>query len=196
MKVFCKHFCFFLFMILGCKSPFSTREAEPPKTPQSSWTPAHSPYQVLSNMQKAILERNVENYLRCLVDTSYSDKTFSFDPDPEVAANYPGIFVAWNKEKEMTVIQQVFSLVPTDSTSFLKFKEEIREIVASDSAVFARGYRLELHHMQSTLPMVYEGQVELWLVPDQRGEWATYRWIDNSVTGFPSWSLLKASLGG
>ena len=94
------------------------------------------------------------------------------------------------------MIQQAFSFVPVDSVSLLLFTEDIREVVLSDSAVMVKEYKLELHHIQTTLPSVYEGNAELWLAPDQRGEWSIYRWIDNGITGFPSWSLLKASLGG
>ena len=182
--------------ILGCKSIFSTRKPEPPITSQSSWIPPLNPGQVLVNLKNAISERNVENYIRCIVNPSFSKKTFHFSPDPKVAADYPELFKNWNRDKEEAVIKQAFSLVPTDSISFLDFTEGIKEIVTSDSAVFVRRYRLELHHTQSNLPRVYEGQAEFWLAPDQRGEWSIYQWIDNGLVKSSSWSFLKAALGG
>jgi len=185
-----------ILLLVGCKSIFSTRKPEPPVTSQSSWVPPLNPDQVLINLENAISERNVENYIRCIVNSSFSKRTFRFDPDPRVLADYPELFKNWNRDKEEAVIKQAFSLVPIDSVSFLNFTEEIKEIVASDSAVFVRKYRLEFHHTQSNLPKVYEGQVEYWLAPDQRGEWSIYRWIDNGLAKSSSWSFLKAALGG
>ncbi len=184
-----------ILLLVGCKSIFSTRKPEPPVTSQSSWIPPLNPDQVLINLENAISERNVENYIRCIVNSSFSKRTFRFDPDPRVFADYPELFKNWNRDKEEAVIKQAFSLVPIDSVSFLNFTEEIKEIVASDSAVFVRKYRLEFHHTQSNLPKVYEGQVEYWLAPDQRGEWSIYRWIDNGLAKSSSWSFLKAALG-
>ena len=183
-------------LLVACESLFSTREPEPPKDPRSPWIPPLSPEQVLLNFQNAVYDRNVENYIRCLVNVSFSQRSFTFEPDPEVSANYPEVFQEWEVSKEEGVIQQAFSLVPSDSTSHLQFTEDISEIIAPDSAVIVKKYQLALHHIQSTLPSVYEGHVELWMAPDERGEWSIYRWIDNGITGFPSWSLLKASLGG
>jgi hypothetical protein len=179
-----------------CDSLFSTREPELPVNPQSSWVPPLSAEQVLANLQNAIFERNLENFTRSLVNPSSGIRTFRFDPDPEVASNYAVVFQDWNQDKERSVMQQAFALVPTDSTLFLAFIENIQEVIVSDSAVLVRKYRLELHHGESSLPSDYEGISEFWLSPDQQGEWSIYRWIDNRVSGLPSWSLLKASLGG
>lgn len=191
-----RHLIWLLFLCIACKSLFSTREPEPPVDPRSNWIPPLSADQVFLNLQNAIYDRNVENYIRCLVNPSFSNRNYRFEADPEIAANYSEVFQDWSLEKEETMIQQAFSLVPADSASILTFTENIREVVLSDSAIMVKKYRLELHHLQSTMPSVYEGQVEGWLAPDQRGEWSIYRWIDNGITGLPSWSLLKASLGG
>jgi hypothetical protein len=183
--------------VLACDSLFTTREPEDPKGTQSNWIPPLNPDQVLLNLQNAMFERNVENYIRCLVNPLYSNRVFRFDPDPEIAANYPDVFATWDRSQEETVIQQAFSIVPADSASFLQFTEDVQEIIAADSAVYIREYRLELHHGQSGLDVVYEGYVEFRLIPDDRGEWTIVHWIDNRTGETePPWSLLKASLGG
>ena len=185
-----------LLLSTACKSLFSTREPESPEDPRSEWIPPLSADQVFINLQSSISDRNVENYIRCLVDASFSDRTYHFEPDPEVAANYAEIFRSWDLSKEEAVIQQAFSRLPPDSAGFLLFTEDVRETMASDSAVIVKKYLLELHHVQTGLSTVFEGYMEAWLAPDQRGEWSVYHWIDNGLTGQPSWSLLKASLGG
>jgi hypothetical protein len=181
---------------LACDSLFSTREPEPPENPQSSWVPPLSPDQVLSNLQNAVSERNVENYVRCLINPGLSSRIFVFEPDPEVAANYPDLFQEWNRETERNVMQQLVALVPADSAFYLTYTETVQEIVAPDSAVMIRRYRLGVHHREAGIPQTYEGLAEFWLTPDQQGEWAIYHWIDNSVSQSPSWSGLKASFGG
>jgi hypothetical protein len=183
--------------LLSCEFPFSMREPEDPKNPHSNWMQPNAPDIVLLNLQNAITDRNSDNFMRCLVDPQYGLRSYYFEPDDKVAADYPGIFLDWNRSQEQTVIQQAFSLVHADSITFLIFPEDIQEIIASDSAVFSKKYHFELHHNQTTLDSVsYEGYVEFWLSPDNRGEWSIYRWIDESLSGKASWSLLKALLGG
>jgi hypothetical protein len=181
---------------MGCGNPFSIRNAEEPVNPSSSWTPPHSAEEVLTNLIKAIEERNIENYMRCLIDSSNSNAVFQFDPDPILAVEYASVFSDWNDQKEKAVMNLAFSKVPTDSLSKLVFTEDIKEISTPDSVVFIKKYRLELHHTDVSLPVEYEGQVEFWFTEDRQGWWAIYRWIDNSVSDYRSWSYLKAVLSG
>lgn len=182
---------------MGCKSPFSTRNPEPPETAQSKWIPAHSPDQVLVNLQNAIAERNVENYIRCLADSVNTARAFRFDPDLEVVNQFPGIFNRWSLEKEETVFRQLCALVPKDSLFSLSWEEFQQEYTTPDTAVFVRRYQVEIHYTQDqfSIPRVYEGIAEFRLMENRQGEWVIYRWIDNGVSGFKSWSFLKASFG-
>jgi hypothetical protein len=196
MKIKPKHVLWISILILACENPFASRKSEPPVVQHSSWVPPHYPDQVMTNLQNAVVERNVENYIRCFVHPEYSEKVFRFDADPKEAADHPGAFDLWSLDQEQSVIQEAFSLVPIDSLIVLRFTEIVREILTPDSAVVVRRYQLELHHGQSSLPRMYEGQAEFWLTEDQKGEWSIYRWIDNGIVGYPSWSFLKISLGG
>lgn len=186
-----------IFGVTGCKNPFSTRKPEFPETAQSSWIPAHSPEQVLINIQNAIAERNVEKYIRCLSDSASKGRDFRFDPDLEVATQFPGMFTRWNLEKEEMVFRQVCALVPKDSVFSLSWEEIRQEFTTSDTAVFVRRYQIEAHYTQDhfSIPNVYKGIAEFRLIENRQGEWVIYRWIDNAVSGFKSWSFLKASFG-
>ncbi len=196
MKIILRITVVLILFCMGCGNPFSIRDAESPANPSSSWTPPHSADEVLINLIDAIEERNVENYMRCLIDSSNSSAIFRFDPDPILAAEYASVFSDWNDQKEKAIMNLAFSRVPPDSLSKLVFTEDIKEINAPDSVVFIKKYHLELHHSDSSLPVEYEGQVEFWLSEDQQGWWAIYRWIDNSVSGYRPWSYLKAVLSG
>lgn len=191
--------CILLFLITGlfirCESPFAMRNPEPPSTVRSTWVQPFSPELVFTNLNNAISEKNVDNYVRCLVDTTSSERHFVFTPEPEVMTTFSRIFLYWNRSAEKTVMQQLFSAIPDDSTCYVKFTEDATDIVAADSAVFQRIYHLEVHHTESGFPAVYDGYSEFWLAPDQTGEWAIYRWIDHRLNENPSWSSLKAALG-
>ncbi len=178
----------------ACDLLFSTRDPEPPINPQSNWVPPLYPDQVLLNLQNAVYERNLENYVRCLTDPA-AGVIYRFEPDQEIAQNYPAVFLTWSRDKERSVMQEAFSLVPSDSVCFLVFPEIIREVITPDSAVSVRTYRLEMHHSQTSFPSVYEGQAELRMTV-VNGEWSVYHWIDFASSDLPPWSLLKASLGG
>jgi hypothetical protein len=186
-----------IFIAAGCENPFSMRKAETPGGNQSDWQPAYSPSQLIENFTNAISERDNEKYRRCLLDTAYTEKRFVFVPDPAVLESHAPTFAEWSIDKEVTVMRQVFLLVPADSLCRLVFTETIQEIVSPDTAVSIRQYRLDLHHTQTGLPDRYEGQITFRLAEDMRGEWVIYRWEDRgNVVGESTWSFLKASLGG
>jgi hypothetical protein len=182
-------------ILAGCKNPFSLRTPEKPVT-STGWTPPLRPEEVLVKFQNAVSDRNTEYFIRCFSDPAFTGKGYRFEPDPETAAAHPEVFSAWSREKEQAVMQQAFYLTPKDSACALAWTASVRELMTSDSAVFVRRYRLELHHREQNLPRLFEGDAEFWLSEDRSGAWAIYRWIDNSVSGSPSWSVLKASLGG
>ena len=192
-----RFFAFLFFcLFLACQNPFALREPEPPIFSRSSWIPPLSPEKVLVNLQNAVAERDIQNYTRCLADPAYSSRAFVFEPDPETAADRPSVFVQWGVDRERAVMQQAFSSVPSDSTCSLLWTKVVREIVAPDTAVFVRQYRMDIRHGPAPFPSRVEGQAEFRLAADRRGEWMIYRWTDNATAGSVSWSRLKAALGG
>jgi len=181
----------FMNILCVCRSPFSTREPESPIENQSGWIPPLSPERVLINLQNAILERNSENFIQCL---SSGERSFTFVPDPDVMANYGELFLDWDLISEQTVIQQIFSLIPSDSSAYLLFPEDVRELQSTDSTIFVKKYLLEVHSTQNNLPQIYEGQVEYWLYPNTQGEWSIYQWMDFASGESQPWSYLKVLL--
>ena len=188
-------FILLLFSISGCDL-FSTREPELPENRQSNWIPPLSPDQVILNLQNSFYERIAENFIRCLVDTAYSEAVYVFDPDPEVAVEYFSVFENWSLQNEEAVIRQLFSIIPDENTAFLVFSEENWELYGSENAIYAAQYRLELHHTQPGIDSVFQGFLIYHLSPDNRGEWSVTQWIDNGISGSESWSRLKAVFGG
>ena len=105
MRVFLRIWIGFILFFIGCGNPFSIRDAEPPANPSSSWIPPYSAEEVLLNLTNAVKERNIENYMRCLIDSSNSNTVFQFDPDPVIAAEYPSVFTDWNVDGGSSKVQ-------------------------------------------------------------------------------------------
>jgi len=180
----------------ACENPFHVRDPEQPEGPSSGWQHPDSHTTVLMNLQQSILNRNVNNYMNCLVSPENEIRPFVFVPDPEVRANYPEVFAGWTRTSEESFVRSLFSHIPDDSSASLSFTDEGLEIITSDSTIIVRQYRLIVEHDMMDLAHVFEGQVEFWLREDSRSWWVIYYWADNHISGLPSWSNLKAATDG
>jgi hypothetical protein len=186
--------CFFT--VLSCKNPFSTREPEKPNSVQSSWIQPTSPGFVLINLRNAIAEKNITNYLRCLADTSHSQKIFRFIPEPTVANNYPGLFDKWGKEQEQTYLSQLLFFLPEDSISELTL-ESLREDTFQDSVILSNKYELRCNYKCNSKDCYHDmmGQVEFRLTRTSEDLWYISRWSDYAIGLDATWSQLKAYFG-
>ena len=185
-----------IIFIIYCKNPFATREAEQPSTDQSSWRFPTDPVIVLENMKSAFQEKNVENYMKCLVDSSV---LFKFIPDAYEASNNPGIFERWDLSYEQTYINKIFTSIPDDSTRTLIFSTDFTRNDFPDSVQIRIDYTLDLHHVVSeSYPKQGKGEADLWF-NRRSGIWVITRWednetkIDSASTRLSSWSTFKAS---
>jgi len=184
------------FAILNtCRNPFATREAEPPTEGRTSWQFPTDPLLVLQNMKVAIKEKNVENYMKCLID---SVNLFHFIPDQYEASNNAGIFEQWSLAHEQSYINKAFTSIPDDSMRALKFSN-IQRSEFPDSALIRADYTIELHHvLAGSYPTLGKGQADFWFVR-RNGYWVITRWldfetrVDTSALRIPSWSSIKAS---
>ncbi len=183
-----------LLFLSACGNPFSTREPEPPESGGSNFINPSSPDVVFINLQIALQERNVENYVRSFVDTSRSQQRFEFIADQGVMATQPGTFLNWSLEDERRYLQQLFQATPADSVIRLNFDLDNRSETAS-TATLTQTYTLEVRHrLQSeSAPADIRGQATFFLERNETGDWAIFRWQDFKVnTSDFSWSELKA----
>lgn len=177
--------------LISCKSPFATRETEEPINARSNREIPSGPEVVLRNLQSAILDKNVTDYMYCL--TSKSEK-FSFIPDEFVRQNNPTVFITWGLEAEKNYMNQIRNYVPRDSLSRLFFDDITSEVFA-DSAIMQRKYTLIVRHTyQGNVPREVTGQAIFWIFKDE-GYWYIRKWIDIGDLEKPNWSTLKAGFG-
>lgn len=185
-----------IMMHVSCKTPFSTRDPEPPISGQSSWVQPTSPNYVMINLRNAIAEKNINNYLRCLADTSLVQSSFLFVPDPAVLAANPGLFTRWDKEKERNYLNQMMAFLPKDSTCSVLFTLK-SENTFQDSVILVQNYDLSVAHKQqaSGCPKFMRGQAEFRLVRAAEDLWYIYRWTDYATGDESTWSALRAFFG-
>lgn len=182
-----------LLLFPACENPFSTRRPEPPDQNSASFVPPITPDVVFINLRLAFSERNVENYIRSLVDSTRSERRFEFIPDRAVASTQPGTFEAWTLEDERTYLANLFQAIPPDSAQALDFTLQNKNESAT-SATFTQNYMIVANHTRQSnnIPVLYRGQSKFWLEKDAAGNWAIYRWEDIGNGEDPSWSSLKA----
>ncbi len=182
-------------LMVFCKNPFATREAEPPTQSRLSWQLPTDPVIVLQNMAAAIREKNVENYMKCLVDSA---NLFRFIPDAYQATVNAGIFEYWSLGHEQSYINKLFTSIPNDSLRALNFSN-IQRNEFPDSAMIRADYALEVRHQfAASYPVSARGHANFIFIK-RYGYWMISRWsdfetrLDPASARVPSWSTIKAN---
>lgn len=180
----------------GCNL-FSTRTPEEPNKKKSSFVPPTSASIVISNFINSITEKNVENYIACLSDTSQGDRqSFLFHASSEAMSAYSSTFVSWNLFSERRYFSTLINSTPADITPSFTFLNGKFDVLSPDSAVFTSSYMLKVNHTIDALAKSYSGIMQLTIVPRTSGLWSIRTWYDlqNSSDSLQSWSILKARL--
>lgn len=172
---------------MGC---FNIREPESPKT-QGDWLSPIEPQTLINNLSKAVTTVNANNYQRC-----FKTGTFTFNADPDVARNSPGLFDLWNADEEIIWLNnlQKASAVVTDN------KIEITDVKISsafpftlDSVEYSANYKLRLLHLLPDYTFYdFKGKMIFHMVRNKFNEWEIVFWSDFKQGEEKSWSDLKA----
>lgn len=179
-----------LLLLAGCDL-FSTRTVEPPIDPRSNFTPPTSYDIVIQNLQFAIAEKNLNNYMNCFVDTSYAPATFLFNADIESLIQYPSLN-NWDINKERTYYTNLLSLTEIAQTSTLFLSNE-QVFNSLDSAVYDSDYLLVFNHSRETVAKQVKGKLRFIIVPNANNFWAIQEWYDfKNNSEDTTWSVLKA----
>jgi hypothetical protein len=180
-----------LVVLSGCDL-LQTRSPENPSQAGSTFVPPTSADIVVTNLQASIREKNKQNYLRCLVDTTISNRTFEFTPTVEARANNPGVFEGWTIASEDQYFKNL-SESRSDGLSSLDLSNTTTNALAGDEVLFSGKYRLIFQHQNSSVAQEARGNLQFYISRDQQGTWSIYRWIDLRDTSDVTWSDIKAS---
>jgi hypothetical protein len=162
-----------------------------PVTSRSTFVPPTSPELVYINLQYAIIEKDKDNYMKCFVDTNYSLRKYTFEPDVVSGIQYP-IFRFWNLSNEKSYFNKLLSLTDPASASNLFFSND--KFTYGDTAFYDADYLLHFDHQQSNVAKSLKGKIRLIFSSDSRNLWSIHRWIDiQSISSDTTWSVLKAN---
>ncbi|NWF87940.1 MAG: hypothetical protein HXY50_00600 [Ignavibacteriaceae bacterium] len=177
------------FNLIGCDL-FNTREAEPPEAPRSDYQTAFTPEILISNFINSLKDKDIENYLSCLADSSFTEKVFIFSPSSEALSQFPALGENWGKRNESQYLSNLKAKISEDVPIILSLSNTSTS-VHGDSLTYIASYSLSTQINDDTYPSVYQGEMILELIRDSRFVWSIYLWRDIKGTNFPSWSELK-----
>jgi hypothetical protein len=170
------------------------RDAESPITSRTTFVPPTSPDLVIVNLQFAVIEKDLYNYMACFVDTSYSTRRYSYTPDVASGIQYPTIFRFWNLSSEKTYFTSLLSLTDPASASNIFFSNSEWNTFGADTAFYDAEYLLRVDHIRNTVAKTLKGKIRLILASDSRNLWSIHRWIDiQSTITDTTWSVLRAN---
>ena len=174
-----------LFFSVSSCDLFSPRKSEIPTRISSSFQPPITPEIVVQNFKTAIREHNVDNYMRCFIDTMVSSKNFIFTP----SSNLQSIIVNWNLDDERKYFQNLGE--PVLGVSYLDLYDSTKEFISSNVTGLKMKYFLDYPHQYDILPKNARGYMQLYLEMDTKQRWAIYKWDDLKTDTDSTWSFLK-----
>jgi hypothetical protein len=184
-----------ILIISGCNL-FSTREPESPDTNRTNFSPPTSADIVISNLKNSILNKNTDNYLACLADSSMGTGfVYIFLPSAEALARYGSIYNNWNLFSERQTFNSLFTSMETDIFPSFILQNNRYDIVQPDSVVFIAEYKMEAKHNVETIAKQFTGSMQLTIKHGPNGLWYINRWIDTKIANDSiesTWSIMKA----
>ncbi len=166
-----------------------TRNAEAPNQPRSNYEQAVTPQLLISNLVNSLKDKDVQNYINCLVDSSFSNKKFLFSPSSGALSQYPFLMTDWNIKNEEQYFQNLITKVSQQSLITLSLSNE-QYSPQGDSLIYTATYSINVPNEESE-PKDYQGDLRFNMVRDSRSVWVIYFWQDTKSTALPSWSELK-----
>ena len=182
---------FLAFLVISCDL-FTTREAEDPSQNRSNFETPASASIVIKNFKNSLIDKNVQNYLACFVDTLYSQKLYSFSASSEALSLYQ--MQGWGIDEENRYLNAVITKVPKDFPISVTLTDTLYSNLGGDSLIYSATYSLNIPFQTADpYPLIYSGNLEFKMLRDQRSLWVIYFWKDTKSQTLPSWSELKGS---
>ncbi|MCI0449071.1 MAG: hypothetical protein L0Y79_04695 [Chlorobi bacterium] len=177
-----------VFLMKGC-GIFDTRDPEEPSNIRSTFVPPTTPEIVIDNLSFSILEKNSENYIKCI-----SASNFQYVPDSKSQLLYGQIFQNWDPLAEKRYMDNLISQTNTNASSVLFLDNETITQITADSASYQADYIIVYQHNRVNLPKSATGNLLLTLNSDENYLYSITRWQDfrQNDTDF-TWSELKAN---
>lgn len=188
-KQYCVCAVIFFMLVSGGCGLFNTRDAENPLTIRSEFLPPTSPDIVIQNLTSSIIQKNSENYVRCI-----SQADFKFNPDARSLLLYGTIFQNWSGISEKLYMDNLISQTNATASSNLFISNNIINYITPDSAILTADYIVVFQHNRVNVPKSSTGNMRMFMKADENSyfyvnKWEDYRKNDTDFT----WSELKAN---
>lgn len=169
-----------------------TRSPESPLHGGSTFRPPTSPDIVIDNLKAAVAEKDRQNYMRCLADSTLLRRAYEFVPTIEARAHNPGVFEDWTLFSEEQYFKKL-SESNSSGTSRVDFDGSPPSRIADDEVLYTARYHLIFQHQNSSIAQEARGTAQFYIARDNHGTWSIYRWVDLRGTSDVTWSDFKAS---
>jgi hypothetical protein len=176
-------------LVCGCDL-FETREAELPDQPRSNFQSAVTPQILIQNLIYSLQDKNVENYLACFSDPSFTDMDYKFSPSSGASSQFPSLASDWSRNDEEQYFNNMKSKIPDNLPVTLILSNTVSS-PQGDSLLYSASYSLNVPHNDANIPRDYQGDLQFSMIRDSRSVWAIYYWQDSKNSDLPSWSELK-----
>lgn len=146
----------------------------------------------MANLQSAIDQKNIVNYMGCFADPSKGNLPFVFIPSADAGALYAGALTGWSYEDEQSYFQNLIARSPVQAFSSLSLALKTSTISA-DSVVYSCDYVLVFEHTDPGFPRTARGALQFTVRVDDSNFWMIQRWVDFKTTTDISWSHFKGN---
>ncbi len=177
-------------LLLGGCDLFTSRNAEPPNKPRADIQQAVTPDIVIQNLITSLKDKNVEGYISCFSDSSFTNKKFIFSPSSAALSQFPAFAGGWNKKNEEQYFNNMISRVVENLPITLKLSN-VSMSPQGDSLIYTASYFLNIPNNDSNISPNYQGDLKFDMIRDSRSIWSIYFWQDSKNSNLPSWSELK-----
>lgn len=187
-------FIILLPLLLNSCDLFSTRNPERPDTGGTGYIPPTSYDLVIANLKNSIKERNLNNYLLCFSDSSFTGiSQFEYIADPQSSAQFQGIFSEWNIKSEEKYFTSMVSFILDETNPNLNFTD-VEYQNFNDSIVFTGTYFINLEFANEFSGNNFSGNSRIVLKNSKSGFWYITSWYDfqSNDNSLLSWSYLKS----
>ena len=176
----------------GCTNPFSTRSVEAPDNTQESdiFDVPTSFEKVFSNLKFALEQKNVVNYMNCLVDTALSAAPpYRFIPDPTIQRSE---LANWQLEDERNYVNKLFKDAVKISFEYLTDPDP--QLISNSIDIAETRFFLYQFKITLDTEIVFTGKARMRLVKNELSLWSVYLWEDfrDESDNPDTWSELKA----
>lgn len=164
---------------------FDTREPGDPSLSSLSFRQPTDPSIVISNLQNAVFEKNVANYMSCFVDPVTANRVYTFSPSADGAS-----LVSWDRDDERSHFENLRTSIGENGFSQLTLIQQNTPFPI-DTVRYEFQYTLTAMHSKPGVPTTVSGHMELSIGRESSGSrWSIYSLADHKDTA-ETWSRLK-----